>query len=170
MWFFPISSFQADCKAEDSPKTPPKTPLTNLENGLRVLVINEGQGDRPEDGAKVEINYKARLAAKQGWQFDNTYSNTDRFGEPIPFKFEVGDPGVIVGLSEAVRLMRVGGTIRVVIPTYLGYQDRTQAPIPREFSNRQRLYSTIFNPTRLANGEGDTLGILIFDIDLLAIR
>lgn len=39
-----------------------------------------------------------------------------------------------------------------------------------QFFDRQRLFTTIFNPTRLANGEGSTLGTLIFDIELVSIR
>lgn len=39
-----------------------------------------------------------------------------------------------------------------------------------QFFDRQRLFTTIFNPTRLANGEGSTLGTLIFDIELVSIK
>ncbi|KAF7151492.1 hypothetical protein RHSIM_Rhsim02G0169200 [Rhododendron simsii] len=35
--------------------------------------------------------------------------------------------------------------------------------------DRQRLFTTIFNPTRLANGEGSTLGTVIFDIDTVEL-
>ena len=31
-------------------------------------------------------------------------------------------------------------------------------------------HKMIFNPTRLANGEGSTLGTLIFDIELVILR
>lgn len=40
----------------------------------------------------------------------------------------------------------------------------------KQFFDRQRLFTTIFNPTRLANGEGSTLGMLIFDIELVSLR
>lgn len=43
-------------------------------------------------------------------------------------------------------------------------------PVFVQFFDRQRLFTTIFNPTRLANGEGSTLGILIFDVELVSIR
>ena len=62
------------------------------------------------------------------------------------------------------------GVRRVVIPPRASYQDKTSEPIPRVFSNRQRLYTTIFNPTRLANGEGDTLSTVIFDIELVKVK
>ncbi|KAJ6876025.1 hypothetical protein NC652_035402 [Populus alba x Populus x berolinensis] len=38
------------------------------------------------------------------------------------------------------------------------------------FFERQRLFTAIFNPTRLAIGEGSTLGALIFDIELVSLR
>jgi hypothetical protein len=50
--------------------------------------------------------------------------------------------------------MQEGGVRRVVIPPPVSYQDKSQEPVPRDFSNRQRLYTTIFNPTRIANGRG----------------
>ncbi|KAF7088985.1 hypothetical protein CFC21_092051 [Triticum aestivum] len=57
------------------------------------------------------------------------------------------------------------------------HKDATGDPIPfvftigsGKFFDRQRLFTTIFNPTRLANGEGSTLGTVIFDIELISIR
>jgi len=39
-----------------------------------------------------------------------------------------------------------------------------------QFFDRQRLFTTVFNPTRLRNGEQDTLGTIVFDIQLLSVR
>uniref|UniRef100_A0A2K1YCF9 Uncharacterized protein n=1 Tax=Populus trichocarpa TaxID=3694 RepID=A0A2K1YCF9_POPTR len=36
--------------------------------------------------------------------------------------------------------------------------------------DRQRLFTTILNSTRLANGEGSTMGTLIFDNELVSLR
>ncbi|KAH7428105.1 hypothetical protein KP509_10G076000 [Ceratopteris richardii] len=82
---------------------------------------------------------------------------------------QAGDK-VIEGLDKAVQSMKEGGVRRVIIPPQQGYQNTVQEPIPPNVFDRQRLYTTIFNPTRLANGEGSTLGTLIFDIELLKIR
>ncbi|KAL3698794.1 hypothetical protein R1sor_012870 [Riccia sorocarpa] len=138
--------------------------------GVKALDIREGDGASPLEGEKVVIHYYARLAAKQGWRFDSTYEHKDQFGAPEPYVFTVGSGDVISGLDAAVRSMREGGVRRVVIPPSQGYQNTTQGPIPPDYFDRQRLYTTIFNPTRLANGEGSTLGTLIFDIELLKIR
>eukprot|EP00271_Cylindrocystis_brebissonii_P006376 TRINITY_DN19136_c0_g1_i1.p1 TRINITY_DN19136_c0_g1~~TRINITY_DN19136_c0_g1_i1.p1 ORF type:complete len:423 (+),score=31.67 TRINITY_DN19136_c0_g1_i1:603-1871(+) len=141
-----------------------------LDKGVQALDIREGGGEVPQIGDKVAIHYYARLAAKQGWRFDSTYDHKDGEGVPMPFEFVIGSPEVISGLSLGVQSMHVGGTRRLVIPPSQGYQSTSDEPIPPNFFDRQRLYTTIFNATRLQNGEGDTLGTLVFDVQLLGIR
>ncbi|XWS19918.1 hypothetical protein CRYUN_Cryun31cG0057500 [Craigia yunnanensis] len=138
--------------------------------GVKALDLRAGTGPTPVDGDQVAIHYYGRLAAKQGWRFDSTYDHKDSTGEPIPFVFTLGSGKVISGIEAAVRSMKVGGTRRVIIPPSQGYQNTSQEPIPPNFFDRQRLFTTIFNPTRLANGEGSTLGTLIFDIELVSLR
>lgn len=41
---------------------------------------------------------------------------------------------------------------------------------PPQWSNRRRLYSTIFNEVRMANGEGATLATVVLDIELMSVR
>ncbi|XP_059440673.1 peptidyl-prolyl cis-trans isomerase FKBP17-1, chloroplastic [Corylus avellana] len=138
--------------------------------GVKVLDVRFGSGEIPLDGDQVAVHYYGRLAAKQGWRFDSTYDHKDENGEPIPFVFVLGSGKVISGIEAAVRSMKVGGIQRVIIPPSQGYQSTSQEPLPPNFFDRQRLFTTIFNPTRLANGEGSTLGTLIFDVELLSVR
>ncbi|KAJ0016648.1 hypothetical protein Pint_11597 [Pistacia integerrima] len=167
--------------------------LSKLPNsgGVKALDLRTGSGPVPVNGDQVAIHYYGRLAAKQGWRFDSTYDHKDGSGEPIPFVFTLGSGKVaksfcvpkyhnmivgilaivvITGIEAAVRSMKVGGICRVVIPPSQGYQNTSQEPLPPNFFDRQRLFTTIFNPTRLANGEGSTLGTLIFDIELVSLR
>ncbi|XP_004497604.1 peptidyl-prolyl cis-trans isomerase FKBP17-1, chloroplastic [Cicer arietinum] len=137
---------------------------------VKALDLLLGSGAVPSDGDQVEIHYYGRLAAKQGWRFDSTYDHKDENGDPTPFVFVLGSGKVIGGVDVAVRSMKVGGIRRVIIPPSLGYQNTSQEPLPPNFFDRQRLFTTIFNPTRLANGEGSTLGTLIFDIELVGLR
>lgn len=138
--------------------------------GVKVLDLRIGDGQVPVDGDQVAIHYYGRLAAKQGWRFDSTYDHKDETGEPIPFIFLLGSGKVISGIEAAVRSMKVGSIRRVIIPPSQGYQNTSQEPIPPNLFDRQRLFTTIFNPTRLANGEGSTLGTVIFDIELVSLR
>ncbi|GMP71445.1 hypothetical protein CsSME_00029841 [Camellia sinensis var. sinensis] len=149
-----------------------KPEFLELQNsgGVKALDLRIGDGDLPFDGDQVAIHYYGRLAAKQGWRFDSTYDHKDDTGESIPFIFILGSGKVISGIEAAVRSMKVGGIRRVIIPPSQGYQNTSQEPIPPNFFDRQRLFTTIFNPTRLANGEGSTLGTLIFDIELVSLR
>ncbi|KAL8166854.1 hypothetical protein V2J09_008353 [Rumex salicifolius] len=135
--------------------------------GVKALDLRIGTGPTPVDGDQVAIHYYGRLAAKQGWRFDSTYDHKDGSGEPVPFVFVLGSGKVISGIQTAVRSMKIGGVRRVIIPPSQGYQTTSQEPLPPNFFDRQRLFTTIFNPTRIANGEGSTLGTLIFDIELV---
>ncbi|KAL7229432.1 hypothetical protein ACSBR2_008025 [Camellia fascicularis] len=149
-----------------------KPEFLELQNsaGVKALDFRIGDGDLPFDGDQVAIHYYGRLAAKQGWRFDSTYDHKDETGESIPFVFILGSGKVISGIEAAVRSMKVGGIRRVIIPPSQGYQNTSQEPTPPNFFDRQRLFTTIFNPTRLVNGEGSTLGTLIFDIELVSLR
>ncbi|KAL4200802.1 hypothetical protein AMTRI_Chr02g255430 [Amborella trichopoda] len=138
--------------------------------GVKYFDLRNGDGASPVNGDQVAIHYYGRLAAKQGWRFDSTLDHKDEMGDPIPFVFTLGSGNVISGIEAAVKSMKVGGIRRVIVPPSQGYQNTSQEPIPPNFFDRQRLFTTIFNPTRLANGEGSTLGTLIFDIELLSIR
>ncbi|XP_071725165.1 peptidyl-prolyl cis-trans isomerase FKBP17-1, chloroplastic-like [Rutidosis leptorrhynchoides] len=138
--------------------------------GVKALDLRVGTGPVPVDGDQVAIHYYGRLAAKQGWRFDSTYDHKDDTGEPLPFVFTLGSGNVISGIETAVRSMKASGLRRVIIPPSQGYQNTSQEPLPPNYFDRQRLFTTIFNPTRLANGEGSTLGTLIFDIELVSVR
>ncbi len=81
------------------------------ESGLQYEVLEEGDGPRPQAGDQVTINYRGTLI--DGTEFDSSYER----GEPATF----GVGQVIPGFSEALQLMPVGSTFRVVIPGDLGY-------------------------------------------------
>ncbi|KAI9126644.1 hypothetical protein K1719_002240 [Acacia pycnantha] len=163
----PPSSAASSLSSSSSSKFP-VSDFSELPNsgGVKALDLLRGSGEVPTSGDQVAIHYYGRLAAKQGWRFDSTYDHKDETGEPNPFVFVLGSGKVIPGIEAAVRSMKVGGIRRVIIPPSQGYQNTSQEPIPPNFFDRQRLFTTIFNPTRLANGEGSTLGTLIFDIEL----
>ncbi|XP_076955268.1 peptidyl-prolyl cis-trans isomerase FKBP17-1, chloroplastic-like [Bidens hawaiensis] len=160
------------CNSSVQVSAAPTPRFTELpeSGGVKALDLRVGDGESPAIGDQVAIHYYGRLAAKQGWRFDSTYDHKDETGEPIPFVFLLGSGKVIAGIQAAVRSMKVGGIRRVIIPSSQGYQNMDQEPVPPNYFDRQRLFTTIFNPTRLANGEGSTLGIVIFDIELVSVK
>ncbi|KAJ0457147.1 putative peptidylprolyl isomerase [Helianthus annuus] len=166
----PILFCNSSVRSSEAAAATPRFSELPESGGVKVLDLRVGDGDYPVNADQVAIHYYGRLAAKQGWRFDSTYDHKDETGEPIPFVFILGSAKVIAGIQAAVRTMKVGGIRRVIIPPSQGYQNMDQEPVPPNFFDRQRLFTTIFNPTRLANGEGSTLGIIIFDIELVSLK
>lgn len=110
--------------------------VTVTESGLQYEVLEEGDGSRPTEGDQVSIHYVGTLV--DGTEFDSSRAR----GQPAVF--EVG--GVIAGFSEALQLIPVGSTYRVVMPPDLAYG---------------------------AQGAGGNIGpnaTLIFEIELLGIE
>jgi hypothetical protein len=84
-------------------------------------VINEGNGQPVAMGDTVAITYVLRLA-------DGTL--VDASPESTSYRFALGSPKVLPGLSLGVEGMRRGETREIVIPPELGYGSRAVGPIP----------------------------------------
>ena len=85
--------------------------VTTTPTGLQYEILREGEGAMPTDDDRVSIHYRGTLT--DGTEFDSSYGR----GEPATF----GVGGVIPGFTEALKLLNVGGQIRVVIPGDLAY-------------------------------------------------
>ena len=88
-------------------------------SGLQYEVLREGDGPSPVSGQRVTIHYRGTLP--DGSEFDSSHSR----GAPSTFNVD----GVVDGFSEALKLMKVGGRMRVVIPSDLAYGLDGQAPL-----------------------------------------
>lgn len=86
------------------------------QSGLKVEMIQEGTGPKPQAGQTVSVHYVGTLP--DGTKFD---SSRDR-GEPISFKLGVGQ--VIRGWDEGIALLNVGSRAKLTIPSELGYGAR----------------------------------------------
>ena len=84
--------------------------VTTTASGLQYEVITAGEGPMPSATDNVSIYYTGTLI--DGTEFDSTQ-------EGAPATFNVGQ--VIAGFTEALMLMNVGSTYRVVIPSDLAY-------------------------------------------------
>lgn len=85
-------------------------------SGLKVEVLQEGNGPVAQKGQTVVVHYTGTL--ENGKKFD---SSRDR-GEP--FSFVLGAGQVIRGWDEGLALMNVGTRARLTIPPELGYGSR----------------------------------------------
>lgn len=80
-------------------------------SGLVFQVLTEGEGEFPTEDDRVELEYTARLS--DGTVFDKT-------DEPVNFNIV----NLVDGLTEGIKMMRPGGTYRVIIPAGLGYGEK----------------------------------------------
>ena len=71
--------------------------------------VEEGEGDKPEEGADVEVDYT-------GTQLDGTEFDASSLS------FTLGAGELIAGFEEAVTLMNRGETARIILPSHLAYQ------------------------------------------------
>lgn len=101
----------------------PKDPFTVELSGLRWKDDRVGDGEIPEEGDIVFIDYRGSLT-KTGKEFDNSYDRG------APLSFEIGKRKVIPGMDEGVKGMKIGGKRTLVIPPRLGYGPIDLGTIP----------------------------------------
>lgn len=91
-----------------------KPGVVSLPSGLEYKIITPGTGALPTDKDNVTVHYAGNLP--NGQEFDSSYKR----GKPA--QFPVAE--VIPGWSEALRLMKVGATWEIYVPSNLAYGER----------------------------------------------
>jgi FKBP-type peptidyl-prolyl cis-trans isomerase FklB len=92
-----------------------KSGVITLPSGLQYKVITEGKGKKPTMNDTVSVEYSGSLI--DGTVFDST----EKSGQPAKFMLNQ----VIPGWTEALKLMRVGSTWELYIPSSLAYGARS---------------------------------------------
>lgn len=85
--------------------------LQNTPSGLYYQVLAEGQGLPLSKGQKVLVHYRGSLP--DGSEFDSSYARNEAI------ECVVGDG--IPGWSEGLQLTKMGGKIRLFMPSALAY-------------------------------------------------
>lgn len=95
-----------------------KPGVVTLPDGLQYKVLTQGNGPTPTDTDTVTVDYAGTLI--NGTEFDSSYKR----GQPATFPVN----GVIAGWTEALKLMKVGSTWELYIPSSLAYGDQGAPP------------------------------------------
>lgn len=88
-----------------------------LNTGIYYLPERTGNGDFPEAGNLVKLNYTGRFL--NGRLFESTYQNGQ------PFEFTFGEQGqVLKGLESAISLLNQGAKAKFIIPSQLAFGEK----------------------------------------------
>ncbi|MGB6036783.1 MAG: FKBP-type peptidyl-prolyl cis-trans isomerase [Cryomorphaceae bacterium] len=86
--------------------------MKETETGIRYEIYHEEQGDNAVSGDVVSVEYSLHMLDGK------RVTDTDVSG---PITFKVGQGDVVSGLHEAVTLLSVGDSARIILPSYLAY-------------------------------------------------
>jgi FKBP-type peptidyl-prolyl cis-trans isomerase len=101
-----------------------KDTLTKTSSGLYIINLKEGTGPAITDTSGVYVRYSV-MDFRNNYSattYDSiakiigTYSDTTYFG---PRLFQMGDYSLMRGVEEALKLVKQGGRIKFIIPTWL---------------------------------------------------
>jgi FKBP-type peptidyl-prolyl cis-trans isomerase FkpA len=91
-----------------------KEGVTTTASGLQIQTVRPGTGATPGPNDMVLVDYEGRLP--DGTVFDASAKH----GGPQPFPVS----GIIPGWTEALQMMKEGGTYHIWLPPKLGYGEQ----------------------------------------------
>ncbi|GAB2774793.1 peptidylprolyl isomerase [Salinimicrobium soli] len=116
-----------------------KPDAKELESGLQITYLEEGEGPQPKLGDTVMVNYQGYLAdgqifdtniaevAKEAGIFNQRREEMQGYTPmPVPYSPEAR---MIPGFKEGIQQMKVGDKVVLYIPSHLGYGERGFAPV-----------------------------------------
>jgi len=111
-----------------------------LPSGLKMLVLKEGDGEKPKIGQKVDVMYSGYLP--DGSLFESNYEEIAKsYGKyderraqgggymPAPMTY-ANNSGLVAGFEEGLLTMKVGDKVRLFIPSHMGWGEQGAGPIP----------------------------------------
>lgn len=88
--------------------------IQQLESGLFYDILRKGDGQSIAWGDRLRMHYEGKFL--DNTTFDSSYKREN------PLEFYVGN--VIDGWNEGLELINVGGKVRLLVPSHLGYGEK----------------------------------------------
>jgi len=101
------------------------TVYTLKPSGLYYLDLTVGTGVSPVVKDTVDVKYKGSYLS--GSVFGSNYPN---YPDTTTLRFVVGGGGILAGIDEGVRYMKVGGKAKMLLPSSLAYGPYGYSSIP----------------------------------------
>ena len=95
--------------------------IVTLDSGLKILTIEEGDGEAPEQLENVKVLYYGTLV--DGTRFD------DAFSRGSSFDFPLGAGRVIKGWDEGLAQLKKGSKAFLFVPSEMGYGATGSPPV-----------------------------------------
>ncbi|MEO9532500.1 MAG: FKBP-type peptidyl-prolyl cis-trans isomerase [Crocinitomicaceae bacterium] len=92
------------------------------ESGLMYLHTKVGKGDLPKAGDQIEMHYTGYLP--DGKKFESSHDRAQAF------KFIYKQQPIMPGWEEALGLMKPGGEMKIIMPSWLGFGAQGKGVIP----------------------------------------
>lgn len=127
-----------------------------LDGGVEARDYHVGAGREATARSVVFVRWTGRLSARYGWPVQK---------EGAECELALGTGRVIRGVEVGLVGMREGGKRRLLIPADMGYRDEKGEPLPEDYGDRRRLFSTVLNKRRVTSA-----GDLLIDVQLLKVR
>lgn len=107
------------------------------DEGIAVVTLESGNGEFPENGDLVKVDYTVRLldgtlidTSNEALAKENNVFSAQRPGGYKPYEFTLGNREVIEGWDLGVPSVDKGGKAKLLVPSQYAYGARNSGPIP----------------------------------------
>lgn len=98
--------------------------IDTTELGVYYIVLEEGEGNYSQVGDSLEVGYAAFFT--DGTMFDAS----DKYVENGTYSFVLGNPDLIAGWNDGMKVINKDAKVQLIIPSQLAYGNTGQGNIP----------------------------------------
>ena len=105
---------QQAVKVNKRPQLALDAAFNHSSSGVKIYVERPGYGDKSVDGSHIKVHY-------EGWLAEDYKMFDSSRAKRRPFEFDLGKGNVIAGWDEALKGVREGTKLQIIVPAKLAY-------------------------------------------------